>query len=81
MVHQTIVLTPRLADFESSKSIAEHDNDVALQKLKALVEELIPPNVKVSYYVSESNLQLTLPELLTEPYENLIFVGLKGTGF
>lgn len=81
LVHQTIVLTPGFADYESSKSIAEHDNDEALQKLKALVKELIPPSVKASYSVSESNLQLTLPELLAEPYENLIFVGLKGTGF
>lgn len=80
LVHQTIVLAPGMADYESRKSIAEHDNDQALQKLKALVKELIPPSVKVSYSVSESNLELTLPRLLAEPYENLIFVGLKGTG-
>lgn len=80
LVHQTIVLTPGFADYESSKSIAEHDNDEALHKLKALVKELIPPSVKVSYSVSESNLELTLSKLLAEPYQNLIFVGLKGTG-
>ena len=80
LVHQTIVLAPGFSDYESRKSIAEHGNDEALQKLKALVKELIPPSVKVSYFVSESNLQLTLPKLLAEPYENLIFVGLKGTG-
>ncbi|MNQ25923.1 Universal stress protein family protein [compost metagenome] len=80
LVHQTIVLTPGLADYDSSKSIAEHDNDEALQKLKTLVMELIPASVEVSYSVSESNLELTLSTLLAEPYQNLIFVGLKGTG-
>jgi nucleotide-binding universal stress UspA family protein len=80
LVHQTIILAPLFTDYESKISMAEHENDEALQKLKALAKELMPPSVKVSYSVSESNLQLTLAELLAEPYENLIFVGLKGTG-
>ncbi|TDD73940.1 universal stress protein [Flavobacterium caseinilyticum] len=81
LVHQTTVLAPVFTDYDRKKSIAEQGNDEALQKLKALAKRLIPPTVKVSYCVSESNLEITLPKLLEEAYENLIFVGLKGTGF
>ncbi len=80
LVHQSIVLAPALTDNESRQQIAEHTNEEALQKLKELTKELIPPTIKVSYYVAESNLQLTLPKLLEEPYDNLIFTGIKGTG-
>lgn len=80
LVHQTTVLAPVFTDFDSKKSIAEEGNDEALQKLKALAKRLVPPTVKVSFCVSESNLEITLPRLLEEHYENLIFVGLKGTG-
>lgn len=80
LVHQSVVLAPALTDNESRQQIAQHTNEEALQKLKALVKDLIPSTVKVSFSVSESNLQLTLPKLLEEPYDNLIFAGIKGTG-
>ncbi|MFA5432547.1 MAG: universal stress protein [Candidatus Paceibacterota bacterium] len=80
LVHQSIVLAPALTDNESRHQIAEHTNEEALQKLKVLAKELIPPSIKVTFNVSESNLQLTLPKLLEEPYDNLIFTGIKGTG-
>lgn len=80
LVHQSVVLAPALTDNESRQQIAQHTNEEALQKLKALVKDLIPSTVKVSFSVSESNLQLTLPKLLEEPYDNLIFTGIKGTG-
>ena len=80
LVHQSIVLAPALTDNESRQQIAQHTNEEALQKLKALAKEIIPPTIKVSFNVSESNLQLTLPKLLEDPYENLIFTGIKGTG-
>lgn len=80
LVHQSIVLAPALTDNESRHQIAEHTNEEALQKLKVLAKELIPPSIKVTFNVSESNLQLTLPKLLEEPYNNLILTGIKGTG-
>jgi len=80
LVHQSIVLAPALTDNESRHQIAEHTNEEALQKLKVLAKELIPPSIKVTFNVLESNLQLTLPKLLEEPYDNLIFTGIKGTG-
>lgn len=80
LVHQSIVLAPILTDNESRQQITLHTNEVALKKLKALAKELIPPPVKVSFEVLESNLQLTLSKLIEEPYDNLIFTGIKGTG-
>lgn len=79
-VHQSIVLSPALADKESRQQIAIHTNEEALQKLRVLTKELIPPTIQVSFNVSENNLQLTLSKLLEEHYNNLIFAGIKGTG-
>ncbi|QQS28915.1 MAG: universal stress protein [Sphingobacteriales bacterium] len=80
LVHQSIVLVPALTDNESRQQITQHTNEDAIQKLKELAKEIIPPTVKVSFNVSESNLQITLPKLLSEPFDNLIFTGIKGTG-
>ncbi len=80
LVHQTMVMTPALTESEGKQQIAQHANNEALQKLELLAKELIFNTVKLSYNVSEIHLQITLPQLLAEPFENLIFVGLKGTG-
>lgn len=79
LMHQSIMLAPALTDNKSRQQIAEHTNEKALQKLKTLAKELIPPTIKVTFNVSESNLHLTIPKLLEEPYDNLIFTGIKGT--
>ena len=80
LLHQTTVLSPALADSEIKKEIANLANTEALQKLKALTETLIPYSLNVSYSVSEIPLQFILRELLAEAFENLVFVGVKGTG-
>jgi len=80
LVHQSVVLAPALTDNESRQQIAQHTNDGALQKLRTLAKEIIPPTIKVSFSVSESHLQATLDKLLAEPYDNLILAGIKGTG-
>ncbi len=80
MVHQSIVLAPALTDNESRQKIAQQTNNEALQKLKILAKELIPPTVKVSFSVSEAHLLTTLNTLLAEPFDNIIFTGIKGTG-
>ncbi|MBN1971124.1 MAG: universal stress protein [Bacteroidales bacterium] len=79
-VHQTIILSPALTDNESKLQIAQQTNYEALQKLKTLAKGLIPPGVKVAFYVSEEHLHITLSNLLEEPFDNLIFVGIKGAG-
>lgn len=80
LLHQTFVLAPALADNDTKQQIAQYTNNEALIKLKALAKTLIPSTVKVSYFVSENPLQFTLTNLLAESFENLLFVGVKGTG-
>lgn len=80
LVHQSTVLAPALTDNESKLQLAQYANDEATERLQALAMDIIPPAVKVSFSVSDTNLQLTLPELLSKPFENLVFTGIKGTG-
>lgn len=78
--HQTIAFLPAFADNKTKQQLDQEANDEALQKLKTLAKTIIPSTVEVTYSVSEIDIHLTLPELLEEPFENLIFIGLKGTG-
>jgi nucleotide-binding universal stress UspA family protein len=80
LLHQTDILIPALASSESRQQIVECANDDVLQKLKNLAQEILPDTNKVSFSVSENHLQISLPKLLSEPFQHLIFVGLKGTG-
>lgn len=79
-VHQTVLLTPVMSTHEDKEIIRQHTNGEALLKLKELSKDLLPSNAKISYWVSESHLQVTLDKLLAEPFDHLIFVGVKGTG-
>ncbi len=80
LVHRTVVIAPAMSDSESKQQIAHYTNNQALQKLEALAQELIPSTVRVTYEVTEDDLQLLLNRLLAEPFEHLVFVGLKGAG-
>lgn len=80
LVHQALVLKPSLTDTQIRQQLTQQSNDEALSKLKDLAKKLIPPTVKVSFYVSEENLQLSLPKLLSDPFDNLIFSGIKRKG-
>lgn len=80
LLHQTHPFLPAFAEKEARDFIVREENDKALEKLKSLANELIPSAIEVAYYVSEIDFQKTLPDLLTEPFENLVFIGLKGTG-
>jgi|SRR5690554_595047 len=78
--HQTHPFLPTFAENEAKDYIIQQENDKARAKLKALAKELIPDFIEVSFYVSEIDFHQTLPQLLSEPFENLIFIGLQGTG-
>lgn len=80
LVHRTVLVVPALADADSKGQIARHAAKEAHTKLIALSHDLIPSGVNVSYAVSHRHLQSTLTTLLAQPYQNLIFVGMKGTG-
>lgn len=80
LLHQTHPFLPAFAENEAREHLVQQANDQAREKLKTLANALIPDTIEVAYYVSEIDYHVTLPELLAEPFENLIFIGLKGTG-
>lgn len=80
LVHQTLVALPALTDNQSRQQITQEINNEALKKLKGLTKDLIPNSIKVTFSVSERNLYNVLQKLVAEPFDNLIFAGLKGTG-
>ena len=80
LVHQTSPEIPALSDAESRKRIIRHENEHALEQLKEMAQELVLATVPVSFTATERNLSSLLPELLQQPYEQLVFAGLKGTG-
>ncbi len=80
LVHRTMVVAPALTTGDIKKKITQIANQDALKKLKDLAEVVLPPNIKVDYFVSEVPLRWTISWLLDKRFENLIFVGLKGTG-
>jgi len=80
LLHQTHPFLPAFAEKEGREHIIRQDNNKAREKLITLAEALIPDTIEVAYFVSESDYHLTLPELLAEPFEDLVFIGLKGTG-
>lgn len=79
LVHQSIVLSPAFTERDTRERMATRTNDKALDQLKELVNDVLPPTEKISYSVSENQVEFTLSDLLNENFENLIFVGLKGT--
>lgn len=81
LYHNNTVVSPALADNETCQSIAQMINEKALDKLRLLSKSALPENANVQYFVSESNLLLTLQDFLEAPFDQLIFTGLKGTGF
>jgi len=81
LYHNTTVVSPALADNETRHSISQMINEKALDKLRLLSKSALPGNANVQYSVSETNLLLTLQDFLKEPFEQLLFTGLKGTGF
>lgn len=80
LVHQTVVVAPALTDIESKRRIAEHANAEARRELRALAQAHLPHEVKVSHTVSEEPLRTTLSRLLVQPFQDLVLVGMKGTG-
>lgn len=80
LLHQTHPFLPAFAEDEARQFIVQEAYNKALDKLKTFAKDLIPSHVEVSYYVSENDFQKTIPELLAEPFENLVFISLEKTG-
>lgn len=78
-VHQIDASETAFGGQERTHQIEGQLKDEAILKLKDLTG-FIPQSANVSYSVSTKHLTLTLEELLAEPFDNLILLGLKGTG-
>jgi nucleotide-binding universal stress UspA family protein len=80
LVHKTFVMAPALADTESKQAMALAAREEAEHKLEKFANELVPPGTVFSVEVTEGALEKFLSVLLSQPFEHLLFVGLKGTG-
>lgn len=79
LVHQTVALVPAFAHSDTKSEILRLASAEALQKLKSLAQELVPPHITVSFSVTTNHLNAHLAKFLHEPFENVIVVGVKGT--
>lgn len=80
MVHSTSVLLPVMTSYESKKDLIDIANADALKKLKSLAEITLPKGASVKRLVSEKPLISQLRQILQEHYNNLVFLGINGTG-
>lgn len=80
VIHKTNILTPAMTDYNSKVDFIKHTNYETLEKLSDFVSGLLSPYIEVSYKVTEKSLIHTLTKLLSQPFDNLIFLGIKGTG-
>lgn len=79
LVHQTTVVVPSLSDANQRQQLIQNMNNEKLQELKVLATELISPTTKVILSVSETPLNIALSAFIAEPYQNIIFSGIKST--
>lgn len=80
LVHSSSVLLPLMTPREARNTLIKYANEDALKKLKIISKEILPPGTSVKYIVSERNLLTILPKLLDQPFNNLLFLGVKKTG-
>ena len=80
LIHQTTVLSPALSNYEVKQEITQQTNNDALKELRKLAAEIVPSTVNVSFWVSESHLNTIIPAMLTEPFDHLVFLGIKEAG-
>lgn len=80
LVHQVLAPAPAMADPEMKQVLAGHALDEAQLRLDSLAKELVPPDIGVSVLAAPGPMEVLLVKLLGQPYRNLVFTGLKGTG-
>jgi hypothetical protein len=80
LVHNTNLLTPVWGPLESKIELINIANRDALEKLRVYSETFLPKGTSVNHFVSEENLVTMLRQLLQKPFNNLVFLGIKGTG-
>jgi hypothetical protein len=81
LLHQPVVFAPALTDDATRGEISKYEIEKASSKLKLFASQHLPDTRRISYHVSDENLIFSLQRLLSEHYFNIVFAGLKGTGF
>ncbi|QED37350.1 universal stress protein [Antarcticibacterium arcticum] len=80
LIHQVPGIVPALADNNSRREIIEVEKSDALEQLKSVSKTIIPAKHSVNFLVTERPLGVLLPEIGSGDSDDLILVGLKGTG-
>jgi nucleotide-binding universal stress UspA family protein len=80
LVHQVPGMVPALADNASRSQIIGFEKEQAMRKLKELAGQIGPLTPSLDYWVSEKPISVLLQELLHQGFDDLILLGLKGTG-
>lgn len=80
VVHQTSPMTPAMLETTHKEAIVEIAENNAMVKLQNFVRENLSEPSAVKYEVSDNELTETISRLCNDDYENLVFVGIKGTG-
>ncbi len=80
LLHQSNALTPGITDDETKQQLIKQANKNAIKQLESFAYNVLPHLTNVQYLVTEKSLPLTVNELLKEPSENLVFIGIKNSG-
>ena len=79
-VHQIIGAVPGLADKDSKQEVAKSEKEEAVERLEKFISAQNLDGTKVRHVVTESHLLHTIGELVEEDYDDIIMVGIRGTG-
>lgn len=80
LVHKIPGLVPAMADSGIKAHILEVEKTDALVNLTELKKKYIPEEVPVLFSITEQPLVYHIPMMRTREYNNLVLLGLKGTG-
>ncbi|HOI75759.1 MAG TPA: universal stress protein [Syntrophales bacterium] len=80
LVHHVVALYPVMTPYEVKIKLTGDATRKARERLKKLIKVVLPGGTAVRSIVSDSNLIVIIKQLLGEPYNNLLLLGIKGTG-
>ncbi|MBS9524152.1 universal stress protein [Litoribacter ruber] len=81
LVHQVPSLVPSLSDLESREQLISHEKEAATSKMLELIHTVGLAEEEVSLLVTEKNLSKILNERSVMGHDDIVMLGLKGTGF
>lgn len=81
LVHFQDLILPRMADSDRKAELLRQDEEQLLQELKQLRNQCLAPELKVQFLIKNGEIIEPLAELLNGPYEDLLFIGIRKTGW